>query len=136
MIARKRLGVIKLFNCVWLSLCVACGQVIALEESSDNRQELVESYANRTKRNYSGERIYVTGEVVNPKTFDLKDLKTLNLKEALRQCNGPTPDSSHRIMVIRDSKIYKIATKTGDLATIMLDGGDLVFVPHKLYIGR
>lgn len=125
-----------MLNSALLAILASSGQLNAGNDIKDDRQELADTYANRIKRNYSGDHIYVSGEVVKPKTFDLKKLKTLNLKDALRRCEGPTIDSGSTIIVVRDSKLYNIVTKKGDLATIMLDGGDLVFVPHKRFIGR
>jgi hypothetical protein len=103
----------------------------------DDRAELAEKYHNRVKRYFAGNNVYVTGEVKIPSTINIEQRAPLNLKAVISLSGGYTDNASkHWILIIRDHQTYKIMTEIGDLDKIFLDGGDLVFIPHKVYIGR
>lgn len=136
MIAKMALGVNRLMLKLLMVIMIVSTQAFAGGEYKDDRDELAGKFANKIKRNYSGDRIYVSGEVAVPTTFDLKKLKVLNLQQALNQCGGQLVQASSIIFIIRDSKIHRVALNDGDIAKVMLDGGDLIFVPHKKRYGR
>jgi hypothetical protein len=105
----------------------------------DDREKLAGNNKVKDKQEDFGRYIYVSGEVFKPTKIDTLagNAPVITLKKAIEMAGGDTKDaSSSRILIIRGNVIYRIKRSWGNLDSIQLDGGDLVFVSPKIFLDR
>jgi hypothetical protein len=106
----------------------------------DDREKLAENNKIKDRQEDFGRYIYVSGEVVSPTKIDTLAANVpsvITLKKAIEMAGGDTKDASNsRILIIRGNVIYRIKRSWGNLDSIQLDGGDLVFVSPKIFLDR
>ena len=103
----------------------------------DDRVLLEKTYPNGERINTNGYKIYVAGEIKNPKEFDVDDSNVITLNDVIESCGGMSEVASNNmIFLVRDRKMFRIYIKYGNFDRIRLHGGDLVFFPHKFALGK